>query len=82
MLGAIVTAIPVGKFKLFPKINIYLLAVIMSFLFVVEFLGFYAGLFASLWYWGIEKALVVIGVTILVGYGLGWLLKRFSGYSA
>jgi hypothetical protein len=49
VLGAIATALAVGRLELLGHIPSLRLAAILSVLFVVEFMGFYSGLFALIW---------------------------------
>ncbi len=72
-LGAILTAIPVGRFKLFPGVRKSLMAVVMSFLFVFLFLGFYGGLFTALLEFGIWTAIALAAVSVIC-MKLGYVL--------
>lgn len=70
MLGAILTSVIVGRFRLFPKQNSFVLSSIMSGMFVILFLGFYTGLLHVIHdqslYSMITAVLLVLLVTLLI----------------
>jgi hypothetical protein len=65
-LGAMVSSVIVGKFKLFDGVSKASLAFVMSFLFVFLFMGFYGGVFGAI----LEYGLLRVVIFLLAGLGI------------